>query len=233
MDKSKYQKIYEELRKQIFTGTLAPGDMLPSENVLAAKYKTSRVTIRKSLGLLENEHIIHSEHGKGYFVNKPEHQHYTLIYSDQLIQQGCRIRYINLIAPNEEIRSALNCASGQRVVSITRTLRNNDGTAVCDQVFVPYRKGMPLVEQEIRYAEFHSFLYDKVPEYSVSTRMEIGFEPVNSEIASYLEVPEGTTVLVVYRFLLDSSASAIIYGKQYLHPRLGRIAAYSGYSSEC
>lgn len=232
MEKSKYQLIYEELRTQIITGVLAPGDMLPSENMLAAQYQTSRVTIRKSLSMLEHEHIIRSKHGKGYFVNKPEHQHYTLVYSDQLMRQGSQIRYINLITPDEEVRNALKCTANQRVVSITRMLRDELGVAVWDQVFIPYRKGMPLIEQEIRFAEFHSFISDKIPEYSVSTRMEIGFEAVNAELAANLEIAEGTIVLIVYRYLQDSNEETIIYGKQHLHPRLGRIAAYSGYKHD-
>ena len=229
MSKAKYQQIYQEIRRLIFEGVISPGDMLPSENDLAAQYHTSRVTIRKALSVLENENIVHSVHGKGCFVNEPEHERFTLIYNDRIAKFGSHIRYINLVRPDDELKEAMKLQPDQWVVSIMRTLHSTERASICDQVFMPYRKGMPLIEREIRFTEFHNFIYDKVSEYAVSTRMEIGFEQIRGEVAAFLALPEGSIVLVVYRFLLDEKGNVVTYGKQYLHPSYGRIVAYSGY----
>ena len=42
-----YLKIAAILREQIFSGSIVPGDILPSENLLCEQYKVSRDTIRK------------------------------------------------------------------------------------------------------------------------------------------------------------------------------------------
>lgn len=47
-----------ELRRQIITGELKPGDPLPGETVLMEKYGVSRPTMREAFRILESESII-------------------------------------------------------------------------------------------------------------------------------------------------------------------------------
>ena len=44
----KYQELTEQLRLQIVSGEIAPGQKLPSENTLSAQYQVSRQTVRKA-----------------------------------------------------------------------------------------------------------------------------------------------------------------------------------------
>ncbi|WP_432016661.1 GntR family transcriptional regulator [Streptomyces hydrogenans] len=63
--------IAEDLRTQITTGHLKPGDRLPSEPKLATHYKVSTPTIRQALALLQAEGLIEKAQGKGNFVRAP------------------------------------------------------------------------------------------------------------------------------------------------------------------
>ena len=51
-DIARYRSIYEALRGDIAAGRIASGDMLPSENELAAKWGVTRPTVRKALDML-------------------------------------------------------------------------------------------------------------------------------------------------------------------------------------
>ena len=53
-----------ELRHQIVTGRLKPGDKLHPENVLQAEFQISRPTLREALRLLESESLITITRGK-------------------------------------------------------------------------------------------------------------------------------------------------------------------------
>src|SRR4029450_10781895 len=53
-----------ELRRQIVTGRLKPGDKLHPENVLTAEFEISRPTLREALRLLESESLITISRGK-------------------------------------------------------------------------------------------------------------------------------------------------------------------------
>lgn len=68
---SRHQDIADDLRRQITTGRLKPGERLPSEVSLAARYKVSTVTLRRALAVLQGEGLIEKIHGKGNFVRRP------------------------------------------------------------------------------------------------------------------------------------------------------------------
>ena len=59
------------LRKQIIEGDYAPGDQLPTEPVLVARFGYSRTVIREALAALRADRLIDSRHGVGVFVLGP------------------------------------------------------------------------------------------------------------------------------------------------------------------
>ncbi|UUN27893.1 GntR family transcriptional regulator [Streptomyces sp. FIT100] len=64
------QTIADDLRTQISTGRLKPGERLPSEVQLAARYTVSTPTLRNALAVLQAEGLIEKIHGKGNFVRR-------------------------------------------------------------------------------------------------------------------------------------------------------------------
>jgi DNA-binding GntR family transcriptional regulator len=66
-----YRQLYEILRKQIIDGTFKPGDLLPSENDLCARFGITRPTVRHALDSLLNEGMIRKHQGKGSIVYGP------------------------------------------------------------------------------------------------------------------------------------------------------------------
>ena len=68
--KTKYYVLMEELKQSILSGVIKPGEKLPSENELSARYQISRHTVRKALSILINEGYIEAEHGRGTFCSQ-------------------------------------------------------------------------------------------------------------------------------------------------------------------
>lgn len=67
--KTKYQKIYDTLYRQLLKGRYRPGDRFISENEICDKYDTSRMTAVRVLKMLEADRFIVRKQGKGSFVN--------------------------------------------------------------------------------------------------------------------------------------------------------------------
>lgn len=67
--KPKYFTLMEELKEEIISGRIQPGEKLPSENQFTVQYSLSRHTVRKALSLLEQEGYIEACHGKGTFCS--------------------------------------------------------------------------------------------------------------------------------------------------------------------
>lgn len=68
---SRRHGIADDLRNQIATGRIKPGERLLSEAQLAAQYMVSTPTLRSALAVLQREGLVEKIHGKGNFVRRP------------------------------------------------------------------------------------------------------------------------------------------------------------------
>jgi GntR family transcriptional regulator len=69
---SLYRQVYGHLRAVVTEGDADPAAPLPSEPALAERYKVSRVTVRKTLELLEAEGLVKRVRGVGTFPTPRE-----------------------------------------------------------------------------------------------------------------------------------------------------------------
>ncbi|MGW7020858.1 GntR family transcriptional regulator [Streptomyces decoyicus] len=68
----KYRQVADALRREIVNEVYRPGERLPSESELSARFDASRNTIRSGLGQLVSEGLISSSQGLGYEVRTHE-----------------------------------------------------------------------------------------------------------------------------------------------------------------
>jgi multiple sugar transport system substrate-binding protein len=68
----RYNFFLSELRNEILSGSLKPGEFILPENTLSEKYQMSRVSVRKALAELVEEGLIEKIAGKGNRVKPPE-----------------------------------------------------------------------------------------------------------------------------------------------------------------
>jgi len=64
-----YAQLQEILRRDITEERLSPGDRLPSENELSARFHISRMTVRQALRELIREGLVRVRKGEGSFVS--------------------------------------------------------------------------------------------------------------------------------------------------------------------
>lgn len=63
-----YEQIINQIKNQILTNQLLPGEALPSMRLLAKELKVSVITTKRAYEELEREGLIESYTGKGSFV---------------------------------------------------------------------------------------------------------------------------------------------------------------------
>lgn len=63
-----YEQIADQVKNQIITGTLAPGDALPSMRLLAKDLRISVITTKRAYSELERDGFVETVAGKGCFV---------------------------------------------------------------------------------------------------------------------------------------------------------------------
>jgi GntR family transcriptional regulator len=66
------RQIADDLRQEILRGDLPPGSLLPSERKLIERFRTTKATASKAIGILLAEGLVTTEFGRGTFVrNRP------------------------------------------------------------------------------------------------------------------------------------------------------------------
>lgn len=68
MTEPMYRQIAEDLRDKVESGTLSPGEQLPTETQLMRRYRASRNTVRDAIKLLATRRLVETRPGQGTFV---------------------------------------------------------------------------------------------------------------------------------------------------------------------
>lgn len=226
-----YQTIANDLRSAITIGKYGPDEIIPSENALASRYHTSRVTVRKALLILENEGLIRPQHGKGYFVLSPEYRSFQLDFYDKPAGTGTRYLEINVLPAGPDLSGYLEVAEDTMLVVIRRLLFERDIPSAYDEKFFPYVKGEPLIERELHYAEFPDVFTDQYVPRKIWTNMEIRTGEAPDAVCTALGCPQGETLLLVRRTVLADENTPIGFGRRWYAPDFGVLTAVSNFRS--
>ena len=203
-----YLKIAAILREQIFSGSIVPGDILPSENLLCEQYKVSRDTIRKGLAQLENENLIDSEGTTSKF------------------------RDVHAIIPDERLCMALQIEPGHKVIEMSQVIYSDSGSPIAwDIKFVPFNRAYPSVETEMQYAVFPGPVALKVAPYDYYTEIDISAAIADQQISEILECREGDPLLLIQRTYIKRDGQRLSFGQRYLRQDFGRLTGISDFKS--
>lgn len=130
-----YYQVYELIKEDILAKGLQEGDKLPSESEYLQVFGISRVTLRKSLELLEKERIITRAQGRGSFIHKLEQ---PIIHDFSLpTTQNRRMHQRNIefdrkmvslfkMQPSEKIQSLLKMDDEEHVYYLGRIFYYDD-----------------------------------------------------------------------------------------------------------
>ena len=132
-----YYQIAQLIRHQIEAGALKPGDQIPTESELQARFNVSRATVRQAVSGLVYDGLLERRRAKGTIVSrrKLEETLYGFAsFTNQIMKLGLtpetRILDFALIPATEALAEHLKIEPGQRLAAMER-LRFVDGEPVC------------------------------------------------------------------------------------------------------
>ena len=141
-----YQQIKSLVLQSLQLGEWKPGDPIPSEFELAARYKVSQGTVRKAIDELAKNHLLVRRQGKGTFVATHAEQQvqfrFLKLKPDQgdFISQGPAQRQIvdckRLKAP-KDVAQALALANGDPVFQVRRVLSFGAVPTIYEDIWLP------------------------------------------------------------------------------------------------
>ncbi|MEG0377493.1 MAG: GntR family transcriptional regulator, partial [Eubacterium sp.] len=151
----KYQQIADDLRLKILGGIYAKNEMLLSEKKLCEKYNVSRLTIRNTLNLLENEGYIYTKAGKGSFVKAVSNDTYQIDMDiDAILNNGYdKVKLIKakMIKPDIDLVYELKVSRDSKIVYMDWSILKEERVIGYDRRFIPYFRGLPIDEKDLTY----------------------------------------------------------------------------------
>lgn len=219
MNNPVYIKIAEDIRNKVVNGSLKPGDDLPSEAALCKEYDTSRMTVRKGLAILSREGYIFSIPGKGYFVDQPEYNKYTLYYDEMnnLINNvdHAKLLGVDIVKPDEFLINNLQISENKKLIMIRRLFYTDAEPMAYDIKYLLYEKGMPIVEEEIEHATFTEMISKRTSLYGARKELMIFAKAPEQRTKKLLKISNDLALLVVEQKLYDSKDKPIGLGKTF------------------
>lgn len=141
-----YQQIKTLILRSLQAGEWKPGDMIPSEFDLAARFRVSQGTVRKAIDELATDNLLVRRQGKGTFVATHAEQHIQYRFlrllpdTGSLEEQGPAERRIiecrRQRAPAEVARQ-LAIRTGDAVLQVKRVLTFNGTPAILEELWLP------------------------------------------------------------------------------------------------
>lgn len=122
-----YHQLKTLLREQIRSGVLKPGERLPSEEQLAARYGVSLITARRALADLAAEGLLRRLQGRGTFVAEPalsQGPRELTSFSQEMRRRGLepssRVLEQVVVEADEQVAAALQLPVGSAVLRLRR-----------------------------------------------------------------------------------------------------------------
>lgn len=119
-----YQQIKALILQSLQSGEWKPGESIPSEMDLAARFRVSQGTVRKAIDELAAENLVVRRQGKGTFVATHAEQHVRFRFLKLLPDSG------DLDSQGPAQRSVLECKRVRATAEVARSLALRPGDAV-------------------------------------------------------------------------------------------------------
>src|SRR5258707_8762232 len=148
-----YYQIQQGLSEQIRSGELKAGELMPSEQEIAARLGVSRMTARQALKSLCSRGLAFSQRGRGTFVSRMKlvkNFRRLLSFSEEMKDRGSQPRSKVLafkrIHPDEDVAEALHLSPSDEVIFLRR-VRMADSAPLCiEATHLPARRCPDLLE---------------------------------------------------------------------------------------
>jgi len=205
-----YQQIKGLILQSLQASEWKPGESIPSEMELAARYRVSQGTVRKAIDELASGHLLIRKQGKGTFVaTHAEHQvqyRFLKLVPDQgdLNTEGPAQREIvdcKRLRASAEIARALALRSGDTVLQVRRVLSFAKVPTILEDLWLPGTPFKGLTAE--RLADYHGPMY-ALFETEFGVRMVRAEEKIRAVLPDkaqreLLQLPPNTPLLSVER----------------------------------
>ncbi len=205
-----YQQIKVLILKSLQAGEWKPGELIPSEMDLAARFRVSQGTVRKAIDELAAENLVVRRQGKGTFVATHVEQQVQYRFlrlmpdSGDLSSEGPAERQIvdckRLRAP-ADIAHPLALRTGDAVLQLRRVLAFQGTPTIIEDVWLPGGpfKGLTAERLAAYGGPMYALFETEFGVHMVRAEEKIRAIAADAASAKLLDLPQGEPLLSVER----------------------------------
>jgi GntR family transcriptional regulator len=138
-----YQQIKTLILRSLQAGEWKPGEPIPSEIELAARFRVSQGTMRKAIDELAAENLVVRRQGKGTFVATHAEQHVQYRFLKLVPDSG------DFAAEGPAVRTIVDCKRQRAAADVARALALRTGDAVLQVRRVLAYGGVPTILEDL------------------------------------------------------------------------------------
>ena len=197
-----YIQIEQGIQGLIVQGNLGAGDKIPSEVVLAQRYRVSRMTARKAVDRLVSSGVLFRKQGMGTFVNSQRIHHglstklsFSAAMESLGLQHSTRVLIADLVQAPTHVLSALREVGSGQAIRIERVRMVDGGPVALHNTYLPSAYSM-ILEQDLTgsLTKAMTFVGAKV----VTVRDTVSATLANDMHAALLKTEVGAALLEIH-----------------------------------
>lgn len=215
-----YIQIAEGLIGQVESGELLPGDRLPPERELSEQLGVNRMTLRRSLRVLEAQGLVVRKHGVGTYISEPKIDRrmdtvfrFTRGMQSRGYTPGTRLISLDQSFVDAALARELEVPLSAPVYRILRLRTVNQEPVLLEGYTIPVGRFLGLEHHDLERRSVYEVMES---EYGVTiVRARQSFEPVVASTfeAELLGVRVGAPLMLEKRISFDAGDQPVEYGK--------------------
>ena len=206
-----FSPLYEQIKAMILASLQAsewrPGDSIPSEMELAARYAVSQGTVRKAIDELAAQNLLVRRQGKGTFVASHHEEDWQYRFLRLAPDSGEKFllknQFLNCeeLKANDHIANLLKLKASDSVFRVDRVQSAAGKPIVFEEIWLSSSrfKGLNLAALAAWAGPMYAFYETEYATHMVRAEEEIKAVSADQRLAQYLQIALGAPVLLVER----------------------------------
>ena len=205
-----YQQIKALITHSLQSSQWRPGEAIPSEVELAARYKVSQGTVRKAIDEMAAENLLVRRQGKGTFVatHTEAHAQYRFLrLRSNVVDEGGapelhrRLLECRRMRAPADIAQALQLKASEAAVQVRRLLLAQDAPVVLDDIWLPGAlfKGLSIERLQDHRGTLYGLFESEFGVRMIRAEEKIRAVAATADDAPLLAVDIGAPLLLVER----------------------------------
>lgn len=206
-----FSPLYEQIKTLILTSLQAsewlPGEAIPSEMELAARYAVSQGTVRKAIDELAAQNLLVRRQGIGTFVATHQEENWQYRFLRLEPDSGEKLHLKNQFLACENMQSdariahLLSLKLGDPIIRIDRVQSYAGKPIVFEEIWLPEArfKGLTMDALNSWHGPMYAFYESEYATHMVRAQERIKAVLANQSLAQYLQIAVGAALLSVER----------------------------------